>query len=40
MDIMQGSGGELLSWGAPSSSQATLGRLGGLSAILRDGGKG
>ena len=35
-----GSGGELLSWGAPFSSQATLGRLGGLSAILRDRGKG
>ena len=35
-----GSGGELLSWGALFSSQATLGRLGGLSVILQDGGKG
>ena len=35
-----GLGGELLSWRALFSSQATLGRLGGLSAILRDVGKG
>lgn len=33
-----GSSAELLPWGAPSSCQATLGRLGGLSAPLRDGG--
>ena len=32
-----GCGRELLSWGAPSSSQATPGQLGDLSAIMRDG---
>ena len=40
MHTSWGSGGDLLSWGAPSFSQATLGNLGDLLIILQDRGKG